>query len=266
MTELEEPTSALGYVYLIDSGLGLYKIGHALDPWQRLRDLQVGSPVRLELLAYAECWAETRMGHEGVLHGRLGPYWKHGEWFELRPRLLRWCMATLANLAANGQSADSSGGRYYNEAHRDWMGARVARFLGCVEVTGTDYVFNSGPCEEHAAMAQSALRHPSFPAWRGRFKATNEQIREWLTGDLGRELAATMTPCIELASWRPSVPALPPAPSTVDPETRQPGDLLLSRAARRLRAQAWRRELDARAARASANLPPAFPQTSPGPS
>jgi hypothetical protein len=262
--EPEGTISDRGYVYLVDSGLVLYKIGLALDPWLRLRDMQVGSPVKLELLAYAECRAEARMGYEGALHGVLGRYWKHGEWFEMRPRLLRWCMATFANIGAHAMLTDRSHGRDYNKAHADWMEALVARLLGCEEIVGTDFVIQSGPCEDHAAMAQRALRHPTFPAWRGRFRATPDQIREWLTEGLGKELAATVTSCIRLASVRLNLPEYPPV--AIDPEARQRGDLPLSRAARRLRAQAWTRELDARAGRAPATPSPSDPLTRSGPS
>jgi hypothetical protein len=42
MSQLEGATNDRGCLYLIDAGLGLYKIGHVLDPWQGLRDMQVG--------------------------------------------------------------------------------------------------------------------------------------------------------------------------------------------------------------------------------
>ena len=49
--ELKQPASQS--VYLVESGLGLARIGVAPDPQQRLRELQVGSPVRLELALVA---------------------------------------------------------------------------------------------------------------------------------------------------------------------------------------------------------------------
>ena len=52
--EMKHPTDHS--VYLIASRLGLAKIGVAPEPRQRLRELQVGSPVRLEL-ALAEPYA-----------------------------------------------------------------------------------------------------------------------------------------------------------------------------------------------------------------
>jgi hypothetical protein len=52
--EMKQPSDS--FVYLVSSGLGLAKIGVAPEPRQRLRELQVGSPVRLEL-ALAEPYA-----------------------------------------------------------------------------------------------------------------------------------------------------------------------------------------------------------------
>ncbi len=39
------------YLYVLSSPLGLLKLGVATDPKRRLRNLQVGSPVPLELAA-----------------------------------------------------------------------------------------------------------------------------------------------------------------------------------------------------------------------
>jgi hypothetical protein len=119
-------------------------------------------------------------------------------------------MATFANFGGYTRTPDSDRGRDNNKTHADWMEMLVACRLGCVEVEGTDYAFDTGPCEKHAAMAQRALRHPTFPAWRGRYGVISEQMREWLTGELGRELAATATSCIRTASWAHSIPDLPP--------------------------------------------------------
>ncbi|MFJ8028453.1 GIY-YIG nuclease family protein [Streptomyces sp. NPDC096311] len=67
-------------VYLIGSpGSPLVKIGWTDNPERRLRHLQTGSPVPLELLALFEG------GHiaEAELHRRFADKRRHGEWFDL---------------------------------------------------------------------------------------------------------------------------------------------------------------------------------------
>ncbi|MER7692630.1 GIY-YIG nuclease family protein [Streptomyces sp. NPDC097610] len=67
-------------VYLIGSADSpLVKIGWTDNPERRLRHLQTGSPVPLELLALFEG------GHivEAELHRRFADKRRHGEWFDL---------------------------------------------------------------------------------------------------------------------------------------------------------------------------------------
>lgn len=69
-------------VYLIGSpDSPLVKIGWSDNPERRLRDLQAGSPVLLQLLAVFEG------GHliEAELHRRFAGKRMHGEWFDLGP-------------------------------------------------------------------------------------------------------------------------------------------------------------------------------------
>lgn len=70
------------HVYLIGSpDSPLVKIGWSDNPERRLRDLQAGSPVPLQLLAVFDG------GHviEAELHCRFADRRMHGEWFDLGP-------------------------------------------------------------------------------------------------------------------------------------------------------------------------------------
>ena len=73
-------------VYFIQSGSdGPIKIGTAVDPRERLRKLQMGSPVRLRLLAIAQ-----GVGLEKRLHRQFRDLRGLGEWFEPGKALLDW--------------------------------------------------------------------------------------------------------------------------------------------------------------------------------
>jgi hypothetical protein len=83
------------FVYLIASRLGLAKIGVAPEPRQRLRELQVGSPVRLEL-ALAEPYA-TREEARAVaeeLAQRFAARRAHGHWYRLTTAEVRGALAS----------------------------------------------------------------------------------------------------------------------------------------------------------------------------
>lgn len=81
MDDVEPPEH--GGVYAIEGVPGWVKIGKAKNIAKRMRDLQVGSPVPLRLLAVLSDDAST----EGAFHAR----WRHlrasGEWFKAEPDL-----------------------------------------------------------------------------------------------------------------------------------------------------------------------------------
>ncbi|MFB8166021.1 GIY-YIG nuclease family protein [Streptomyces rubiginosohelvolus] len=69
-------------VYLIGStDSSLVKIGWTDNPKRRLRDLQTGSPVLLQLLAVFEGGPIV----EAELHRQFADQRRHGEWFDLGP-------------------------------------------------------------------------------------------------------------------------------------------------------------------------------------
>lgn len=71
------------------SGLPVYKIGHAIDPIDRLRGLQNGSPVKLTLLHFFQI-IESPYGIESEIHSLLSRYRIHGEWFALPAVTVTW--------------------------------------------------------------------------------------------------------------------------------------------------------------------------------
>lgn len=73
-----EPVVTPGFVYLMAGG-GKLKIGFtAEDAQRRLYELQMASPVKLELLATTE----STMQREFELHRKFAARRSHGEWFE----------------------------------------------------------------------------------------------------------------------------------------------------------------------------------------
>lgn len=67
-----------GWIYFVQSVAGgPIKVGHAMYPRLRLTDLQVGSPVRLRILATTPGSFIT----ESAFHERLRSEHSHGEWF-----------------------------------------------------------------------------------------------------------------------------------------------------------------------------------------
>ena len=77
-------------------GSGLIRIGVARDPAQRLRELQVGSPLQLELAHAHAC--PDRLAAEAIveeLQRRFGGRREHGHWY-------RMSVGTVRSALANG--------------------------------------------------------------------------------------------------------------------------------------------------------------------
>jgi hypothetical protein len=73
------------FIYAIKAPNNLIKIGRAKNPKERLASLQIGSPVKLELLACVK----ARWSLEGQLHKLLAAYRSHGEWFKPHDSVLQ---------------------------------------------------------------------------------------------------------------------------------------------------------------------------------
>lgn len=66
-----------GFVYVVESGSGLLKIGFTNDPRRRLTMLRTSSPERLTLLGVVP----GTMAHEKAIHELLHPWQVAREWF-----------------------------------------------------------------------------------------------------------------------------------------------------------------------------------------
>lgn len=102
MTEAE--TQA--YVYVVGSAFGLARLAVANDPSKRLRELQLGSPVKLELVL-ARPYA-NRLEAEAVvdeLDRRFAARRAHGRWYRVTAADVRSALANPATLAAPANAA-----------------------------------------------------------------------------------------------------------------------------------------------------------------
>jgi hypothetical protein len=91
-------------VYFISGIDGPVKIGVAVEPWRRLRQIQTGCPTRLVLIAdIPGSFDQERYLHEFYRRERLG-----GEWFRRSRRL----SAYLMELVESQSSAQSVQGLF----------------------------------------------------------------------------------------------------------------------------------------------------------
>lgn len=86
---------SVGYVYFIISGDGYCKIGRAVNPENRLRELQMGNAQRLHLSHKIE--TDNCEKFEAFFHHILRHYRTQGEWFDL-PGYLLEKMRSIASL------------------------------------------------------------------------------------------------------------------------------------------------------------------------
>jgi excisionase family DNA binding protein len=83
MTRVRADTLERQQVYFIGGETGPVKIGKAMNPEGRLRDLQCGYPFELKILALVEGSTGVEQGyHRQFAHCRL-----NGEWFERTPEI-----------------------------------------------------------------------------------------------------------------------------------------------------------------------------------
>lgn len=83
MTKLRSETLERQQVYFIGGDIGPVKIGKAMRPEGRLRDLQCGYPYELKVLALVEGGAGVEEGY----HRQFGSCRLSGEWFERTPEI-----------------------------------------------------------------------------------------------------------------------------------------------------------------------------------
>ena len=92
--------SETSHVYFIAAKeMPIVKIGVALDPDKRLRELQVGCPLRLTMLAFVE----GGRGDEIALHKRFAHLRTIGEWFRLDGALAAYVASLSGNIREHHQ-------------------------------------------------------------------------------------------------------------------------------------------------------------------
>lgn len=81
--EPKKQSARTGYVYLIQSPTGTYKIGRTVDPDNRMKTFTVKLPFEVEYV----CTIQTEDMHalEKQLHGHFASKRVSGEWFSLTP-------------------------------------------------------------------------------------------------------------------------------------------------------------------------------------
>jgi Homeodomain-like domain/Meiotically up-regulated gene 113 len=109
------------FVYLVAArGSGLVRIGLARDPGQRLRELQVGSPLPLELAQAHPC--PDRPAAEAIvaeLERRFAGRRAHGHWYRLGAVDFRSALAHPATLAAPADAAAARAHSATEQARRE---------------------------------------------------------------------------------------------------------------------------------------------------
>ena len=76
-----EPIGNFGYVYLVKSSTGFYKIGRSRDPKSRIGTMHVALPFEIEIEHLIECEDYTEA--EILLHNEFAKKRIRGEWFAL---------------------------------------------------------------------------------------------------------------------------------------------------------------------------------------
>jgi hypothetical protein len=107
-------------VYFVQAeGGGFIKIGHAVNLAQRLATMQLGCPLRLQILVNVP----GGVRREKELHVRFKAYRRHGEWFEPADELLAFIEEMRAELSAEEvarrEAAHVRREAYYAEMAKD---------------------------------------------------------------------------------------------------------------------------------------------------
>jgi hypothetical protein len=79
---------AAGFVYLIESAAGLYKIGRTANVQARLKLIATSSPHPVNVKHSFK--TKDSIKAEALLHAKFANYRRHGEWFDLQPSDVEW--------------------------------------------------------------------------------------------------------------------------------------------------------------------------------
>lgn len=202
------------FVYLVAArGSGLVRVGLARDPGQRLRELQVGSPLKLELAHTHPC--PDRLAAEAIvaeLERRFAGRRAHGHWYRLGAGDLRSALRNPATLAAPARAAAARARAAAEQARRE---AAFRRRLGSGSRARTEkeLAYQRRRQRERAAKQRQAARLLA----RGRTQreaaaalaVTPRTLRNWQHAPAFERALAR-----ERASRRSACPARsPPAPA-----------------------------------------------------
>ncbi len=83
-------TTTEGYIYVLRSEAGHYKIGKAIDPFSRSKTIGTQHAYKIDLIYIALCLDYTRV--ERYLHQALSSYRMNGEWFDLPADKVEWLL------------------------------------------------------------------------------------------------------------------------------------------------------------------------------
>lgn len=130
------------HTYFVRQGDAI-KIGHSIDPRQRLSNLQIGLPEELEVLAIVP----AEVISEGAAHAKFNHLRLRGEWFRADPELLAFIKSIrpVHVKGAEGNPAWSNvppetrkvlsklHGIRIKAAGRKEISERVSIMIGCIE-------------------------------------------------------------------------------------------------------------------------------------
>lgn len=113
----------MSFVYFIEAGRDIIKVGMAKDVGKRARALQTAGPFEMRIIHKIEIAAEHALALEKAIHKRLKPYRMRGEWF----RIERSKAISMAERAASQFAKD----RTIAAANEDGITLATIRCRGC---------------------------------------------------------------------------------------------------------------------------------------
>lgn len=88
LSNLPTPRINNGYVYLMQSGNGYYKIGISTNIEQRIYGIKRQFPVKIEVVHYFACYEHRKV--EKYLHNKYSSKRIEYEWFQLDTKDIEW--------------------------------------------------------------------------------------------------------------------------------------------------------------------------------
>jgi hypothetical protein len=162
------------YVYVLSCPLGLVKVGVAADPKQRLHNLQIGSPVPLELAAqYAMSDRPSAEAVEAALQERFFDRRERGTWFRATPIEVRRAITerSIINLYRPSEAGQRAAAREAAAAAK----AEATSALAAASAAERRRLRR----ERRAAAAEMLARGMTQVATAAALGVTDRTIRNW---------------------------------------------------------------------------------------